>query len=272
MEFIEITKIIEEVARLYVEDKLSAIKISKLLDIKISAVYKYLISKNISRRSNSANSRKYSCDHFFFNKIDTEEKAYWLGFIYADGYITGKSMGITLGEKDRDHLIKFSQSIKSTYPIHTYEYNGYTSTIGCRVILRSDQIVEDLIRNGCYYNKSLILKWPTHIPSNLINHFIRGYMDGDGSISICTTSSRPVFRLRFEGTREFLNSLMSFFSIDLKLQKRNDDLKNSYTLDIGGNINVLSKLDIIYKNSSIFLERKHQRYKLLQSLCSVMGK
>lgn len=259
----------EQIIKMYISDKMSACAISKTLQIKISTIYHCLVKNKIPRRSNKENSRKFFCDESFFEKIDSEEKAYWLGFIYADGYITGESLGITLSEKDKDHLVKFSKSISSTYPVHTYMYSGYKNVLGSRVILKSSKLVADLVSNGCFYNKSLILLWPTKVGIDFIHHFIRGYMDGDGSI--CVSNANPnKFKLRFEGTFEFLTSLMQFFSINLKLQKRNDDNKNSYTLDIGGNKKVLEKLNIIYSNATIFLDRKHERYKLLQSLYPVM--
>lgn len=42
----------------------------------------------------------------------------------------------------------------------------------------------DLSKHGCVPNKSLILKFPTTLPNELVNDFIRGYFDGDGSVYI----------------------------------------------------------------------------------------
>ena len=262
------TKIIE----LYTVQKISACKIAISLNITVHAVYYHLKKNNILRRKNSENSRKYQSDEKFFQSIDSESKAYWLGFIYADGYITGSSLGITLSEKDKNHLEKFSRSIGSTYPIHTYVYSGYKDVLASRVIIKSNMLVDSLITHGCYYNKSLILRWPTTIPHDLMSHFVRGYMDGDGSIYISKIKYGSSFKLRFEGTKEFLEGLMDFFKINLTLQKRNHDNKNSFTLDIGGNKKVLEKLDILYRDATIFLDRKYERYKLLQSLYPVIDK
>lgn len=262
----------EKIIKMYVEDKISAYQIANLLDISVSSIYHCLAKNNIPRRSNSQNSKKYFCNESFFEKIDSEEKAYWLGFIYADGYITGPNLGITLSESDKDHLCKFLKSISSTYPINTYKYSGYKDVMASRVLIKSSKMVSDLILNGCFYNKSLILKWPTTVSDELLHHFIRGYMDGDGSICISKTKYGLSFKLRFEGTAEFLNSLMLYFGVNLTLQKRKENDKNSYTLDIGGNKKVLEKLNIIYSNASIYLDRKQERYQLLQSLYPVMDK
>ena len=67
----------------------------------------FLKSENITIRKSNITSRKYSCDENYFECIDNEEKAYWLGFIYADGYITSKrahgsqNFGVSLAIKDK---------------------------------------------------------------------------------------------------------------------------------------------------------------------------
>ena len=65
-----------------------------------------------------------------FETIDTEEKAYWLGFMYADGYIGASrySVGINLSLKDIDHLKKFCKYMglteQETAEIITTGYGG----------------------------------------------------------------------------------------------------------------------------------------------------
>lgn len=264
---------IQQIQHYYIKEKLSAIKIADLMNIKISKVYYWLKKANVVIRSNKENSRKYNCNDQFFKNIDTEEKAYWLGFIYADGYISDINLGITLAEIDKSHLAKFSNSIDSTYPINTYKYSGYRDVFGSRVLIKSEILIKDLISHGVFYNKSLTLLPPKNIPEYLIMHFLRGYMDGDGSISISKTKYGPSFRLRFDGTTEMLTWIQSIFKTNSKLQKRNkNDCKNSYSLDYGGNPSVLSKLNLIYNNANVFLDRKYERYKMLQSLYPVMDR
>lgn len=261
---------IQQIQHYYLNEKLSTVKIAEMMSMSASTVYHLLKKSNVNIRSNKENSRKYTCNEQFFKQIDTEEKAYWLGFIYADGYISNNNLGITLSEIDKDHLYKFSESIKSTYPINTYKYSGYKDVYGSRVVIKSDMLISDLIHNGVFYNKSLILLPPKNIPDNLLMHFIRGYMDGDGSISVSKTKYGDSYKLRFEGTKEMLDWIQLIFKTNCKLQKRNKDTKNSYSLDYGGNISVLSKLNLIYNNANVFLPRKYDRYKMLQSLYPVM--
>ena len=149
------------------------------------SVAKYLEEQNI-KTTKGNHHRKYIHQFDYFEIIDTEEKAYWLGFMFADGYIVDYSnrygedkFGITLHSDDIETLEKFRESIKSTNPITDVSSNGRSLR---RIIMSSQKTVDDLISHGCVKQKSLILKPPINVPDDLIQHFIRGFFDGDGSI------------------------------------------------------------------------------------------
>ena len=87
------------------------LKVCEKIKISISTLQSHLKKRDLSR-SNKYNSRKYSLKESFFSKINSESKAYWLGFLYADGYVSqGKNIGITIANSDRKHLEKFNKSI-----------------------------------------------------------------------------------------------------------------------------------------------------------------
>lgn len=219
--------------------------------------------------------RKYTVDDNYFNVIDTEEKAYWLGFLYADGYIVSGSdkIGISLGIADKGHLLKFKQAISSTYPINDYKVkSGYKpGALYSRILITSKQIKNDLINLGVVKNKTLILKFPTTIPNYLIRHFIRGYFDGDGSLTygskqICGNSN---YSIKFVGTKEMIEGIKRYFNLSIKEEQRYPDKNlNNYSLTIGGNIQVTKILDHLYENSKVFLDRKYKRYTELKQLTS----
>ena len=129
--------------------------------------------------------RKHTFDETFFDKIDTEEKAYTLGVLYSDGnnmsHPTSGGFLISQLERDKDILEKIKKSIKSTYPLkeETQKING---KIKYTLYVYDKSITKKLENVGVLKNKSLTLKFPTFISDDLMPHFIRGYFDGDGSI------------------------------------------------------------------------------------------
>ena len=218
--------------------------------------------------------RYFYHDFDFFEKIDTEEKAYWLGFMYADGYIVNykskgygeRSCGITLSIKDENHLKKFKTSIKATNPLNYYKKKNTNSEF-VRLLLKSEKTVLDLINKGCVPQKTKILKFPSNetIPKNLLRHFIRGYFDGDGCLSYHIRKNKIFPKITFLGTMKFLNVLQNNLNKNIKTTILSDKrMKNTYILSIS-TTDVLDFLDYLYKDSSIYLDRKFNRYKIFKS-------
>lgn len=256
--------------------------IPELKDKRPSVIYGILKRLNVKTKKTititdeqKAKRRKYHVNDDYFEVIDTEEKAYWLGFLYADGYLTTgvDKVGIALNSVDREHLCKFKNDICATNPIHDYEEkSGYgAGTIYSRILITSKKIKSDLIKLGIYENKSLTLKFPneTQIPNNLIRHFIRGYFDGDGSLTYghkqkCGNSN---YSIKFTGTLEMISGIQKYLNTSVKLEQKNKNI-NNYSVTIGGNRQVERVLDDLYKNSTVYLKRKYNRYIELKQLTS----
>lgn len=235
------------------------------------------IRRTIGLRSSSDAARKYYCNENFFEKIDTEEKAYWLGFLYADGYLcTNKTqlmIGISLSIKDINHLNKFNKSIESTYPIHIYHsYGGYSNnTEYCRILITSRKMFTDLKKHGVVEHKTLILK-PPNLLNELHRHFIRGYLDGDGCITSRLQKHKisPQYSIKIVGTDKILQFIKDFIeknncaTINKFYKRHNTDIISS--IDFGGNKQVKKFLDLLYKDASIYLDRKYDRYMELYNL------
>jgi hypothetical protein len=244
-------------------------------------------------RSNKINSRKFFLNDDFFNVINTEEKAYWLGFLYADGYITQhgsqKDIGVSLHIKDKSHLEKLKCSLGATYDVKEYiQKTGYArGKKYCRLLMSSDNMYDTLITKGVVPRKSLILTFPdvNILTIELIPHFIRGYFDGDGSIGVGTYKSNSKYgkeywnkaKFSFQGTREFLNDLSEILrcviipkwsneQIRFKLRKRHKDNKNSHYIESRGLLATLSFCEYIYKDATVFLQRKYEVYQKLKGL------
>ena len=260
------------------KEGLSQIDISKIMQVSPSLISKIMKENNIKIRTDREQALKYKCNEMFFNKIDTEEKAYWLGFMYADGYIQNKrkhsnyKIGITLSEVDKKHLEKFNESLSSDYEIKTYEqsetsYGGAYS----KLIISSERLALDLMNKVCILKKTDKLKYPNDniVPKELKIHFIRGYIDGDGSVGYSyVLNSKNGKRDKFEmklgivGTKEILEGILNEFGLShLKLDKRRKDRNNNnYQINIGGNKQTIELLDKLYGNCNIYLDRKYEKY------------
>lgn len=221
-------------------------------------------------RSNKINSRKYSANFNYFNEIDTPEKAYWLGFIFADGYVSHcsnrKKFGLTLAEKDKVQIEKLNSCLDSTYPIHTHVCNGYKKeTRYCKLVIESEKMFDDLVRHGVFEHKTNILRHPI-LQVDLIPAFILGYIDGDGSIYY-SDAKYPFYIVSIVGTDDVLTYIHNYFvsigivSRPVKLEKRRTGQTVSY-IRYGGNRLVEKILDKLYSSvpDDLPLERKRILY------------
>lgn len=201
---------------------------------------------------------KYTKDYTIFEKIDTEEKAYWLGFLYADGYVSNDSviLELTLAEKDKNHLNKFKKFMKTDAPINKKVIPlGDKKHVAYRLNVCSNKICEDLKALGCINNKSLVLKFPdeTIVSENLLPHFMRGYFDGDGSVFI----SRKQKHFGVIGNKDFILDYQDKLIEKLGLNKNKLSPEGqAYSIRYGGN-NIYAKIkNYLYKDATIYLERK----------------
>jgi len=195
--------------------------------------------------------RKTRVNDSYFKDIDTEHKAYWLGFLMADGYNdeSQRKIEITLKHTDLKLLEAFKKDIESEHKISEKIIGKYKAY---RIAIRSDQLSTDLARHGCVQQKSLILEFPK-IPSHLVNHFIRGYFDGDGSVTI----RGKACNFHLLGTKQFIESCREAMGMHYtKLSKKG----NVYDLRYSGRNNLETIYNYLYKDATIFLERKHNEF------------
>lgn len=161
----------------------------------------------------------------YFETIDTLEKAYWLGFLYADGYVTRNHRGlqIQLATKDEGLLDKFINAIGGNLENKRY-YEGYEIP-GKRVEFRFSNpgFVSHLVDNGCVTKKSKVIRLPNFDCQKLDLAFLSGYYDGDGlkgSSAICC------------GSMLFLEDIKSKHGIDFKIRLGNQK-GTVFTLSLG---------------------------------------
>jgi hypothetical protein len=205
-------------------------------------------------------SKKLNYDENIFSEIDTEEKAYWLGFIYADGYVSDKyNFEVSLALKDKYHLLKLGDLINKEVKEDSFR---------CRLGIRNKKLVEDLNKHGVFPRKSLVLKFPNNLNKKLIPHFIRGYFDGDGSIyygkSERLSSSMSVTLI---GTLDMLQNIAKHSDTIVHYQHDKRHHIDCYSFRVSKAISIINLLDYMYKDANIYLERKYEKYCRLRQKC-----
>ena len=209
--------------------------------------------------------KDYYCNDHVFDSIDTEEKAYWLGFIFADGYISSSPLiegkvneyafELALSIKDIDHLEKFKIFCDFSKKISAND-------IRCKIKINSKNLWNTLNNYGCTPNKSLTLEFPNENifkDKSLIRHFIRGYFDGDGCFTYSDSEHlRPETSLL--GTKQFLTKVSEYLNIPQSYIYNAKKLSGqTYTLNTYTR-KYISKILNLYKDSEIYLTRKYEKY------------
>lgn len=227
------------------------------------------------RKNPSLWNRTYSINEKYFEIINSEDKAYFLGLLYADGNVFNSRTKIGLQENDKDILEKFKEAIKYSGPLIFRKGGERNDSWGIRknqYILQivNKKISKDLINLGCTPKKSLILQFPTEeqVPKYLVRHFVRGVMDGDGYFSKykLKNSNKIKFQGNLTSTFMFLEKLTTILKEELDINtfitKRHKE-KDTTTrqMFISGRIQTTKFLNWLYKDSIIYLNRKHNKYK-----------
>ncbi len=206
----------------------------------------------------------------YFEVIDNEHKAYWLGFLYADGciseskrkdYVKSLTMELTLCSEDKSHLEKFNKDLESDYKITDKVIKK--KYFANRLSISNTNFCRHLIDKGCVQRKSLILTFPTSkiVPNHLIHHFIRGYFDGDGCIHISGDKQRH--SVSFVGTKDFLFKIQKVLNknIGLTMTKLNQKSgQEAFQIQWGGKNNVKKFYKYLYKDATIWLDRKYNKF------------
>ncbi len=207
---------------------------------------------------------KHTCDHRFFQTIDAEHKAYWLGFLGADGYVMTSPrniMVLELSRKDETHLIAFKRVLLSTHPLFVREGSGpgpQGSTVAFRVW--GSIMVDDLIRQGVHPRKTHTLQWPSGLPDDMARHYLRGYFDGDGCWY--NPAHKPVdVAWILSGNKPFLEGCKSFLKSRLDLG--NPGVRKCegavHELRFTGRHQCKTLFHFMYNDAHVYLPRKYDK-------------
>ena len=209
--------------------------------------------------------QKYKFDEDYFEKIDTEDKAYFLGFIVADGCVRSeksKRMKLKLKIDDCHILETLIKKINYLGKVYLHKSGKF-----CELALSGSKIVEDLHNLGIYQNKTMSVKYP-NIPKNLEHHFMRGVFDGDGCISI--HKKRPDSRDTTDrgqvnicsGSKSFIETYVDRLNEVCGITKNKIRCpKGTYNVIDWGSFSDIEKFyDFFYKDATVFLERKKKTF------------
>lgn len=210
---------------------------------------------------------KYGINEHFFDIIDSEEKAYVLGWFYSDGCVDKKGkLRIQIQKEDDDILYIIKEAMEYDGPLYDVpppKRFPHRKPQTCLSINRKP-LADKLIALGCVPNKSLVMQFPSTdiVPANLLSHFVRGVFDGDGGISNNFTVSITCCDMFIKPLILFLNENLNVYP--LQYYRRKD--KNTLQMMIVAKKDVVVFLDWLYKDSHYYMKRKFEKYKIFKKI------
>jgi len=250
-----------EVVHLYREEKKKVSEIMVAFQVSRETIARVLKRHRVQRRSRSEELTRYSENSHYFHYINNPNKAYWIGFIAADGcVVTDNSVNyliITLHARDYNHVVKFKHAIESDRPVKLYE--PVNSCPRAVISVHNKAMVADLAQWRIVPRKTNILTFPENLLPSFHRDYIRGYVDGDGCISswngklsfdLCGT--RPMM----QRIQEILVSMCHLRPTKISTYKG----KNIYRFSYGGNLQVPRIIHYLYHGAETYLDRKAKYY------------
>ena len=186
-------------------------------------------------------------DTTFFSVIDTEAKAYILGFVMADGCVNGRSLEIRVLRRDVDILYKIKRAMNAHTEVHQSDTTELAS-----LYIGSIELLGSLAKFGVVKAKTSTIAFPI-LPDDLYRHFLRGYLDGDGWI---TERQYGIVT----GSKDFYEGFVSYIALRYGLRPWIKDRSTNYDLAFGRKNK--SVIQDIYHDATIYLDRKHQKFLL----------
>lgn len=211
----------------------------------------------------------------YFDIIDTESKAYWLGFILSDGCVIWSekagnyALSIALQARDVEHLVALGQDLASTRVPRADDRYGTR-----RLVWYSRRLAQTLIARGISPRKSGLELPVPDVPGRLRTPFWRGVFDGDGCLSVQIKKRNPKtpeYRLSLAGSRSVLEGFQ-YWAVEAAgvgpqkiVRARNSTgLANTYVFYMNGNRQIAALTDALYREATRYLPRKYALHLALQ--------
>lgn len=213
------------------------------------------------KRTQTEHFKKYSVDEHIFDVVDTPNKAYCLGLLYADGCNCLKKKEITIELQARDKVVleEINALTKNTRPlaiIKAGKYHRKQDTY--KLLIRSSYMCEQLNKLGCTPRKSLTLDFPTWITNELFPFFLKGYIDGDGWIQ--------KYLIGFMSSDKFCYGAQRYLLDNYKIKSTVMDMKRHYnehtkTLYICNKKNIYPLTKLMFSENTFGIPRKIDKYR-----------
>jgi len=258
------------IVKLYYEKKeLEFMELSDLLGVSERSISRVLKEARINTRRKN----RYTLNDNFFENINSEDKAYILGLLYADGFIGDTHYNnIVLGLNDRELVEQVAHKIDFTGEIRKGRKGGFENSKESYILnFSSEKMAYDLRNLGLYPNKSLSLDYLPTIQHDLFRHFIRGYFDGDGSIILSKHTSYhkvggvikryeyPAYTFMLLGTNKFLLNIIDIMK--LNHYKITDTITDEIKcLRVCAKCELKELFNYLYGGSNMYLKRKYNKW------------
>jgi hypothetical protein len=235
---------------------LSARKAAALVGRSDPACFGALREAGIQPRTLSVSHQKYKANYHFFDLIDSEEKAYWLGFVMADSTMQRNDISIRLAEKDLNHIEKFKRTLKSDHPIHPYQAKVKGKSYPYRrLVICSEYMRKTLNRYG-FIKKCECLGAPTEFfDEKLHHHYWRGVCDGDGSFCL---SKKGNWSFEITSHPALIDDLHTFL-LQQMFTRAAIEREGTYSrFRVSGNIVTKAVAIALYREATVFMDRKKE--------------
>jgi hypothetical protein len=216
--------------------------------------------------------RKYLLNQNYFENIDSENKAYILGFIYADGSIYKNYLSIKISQKDNEILNFIKNELNYSGIIRQYKINNNDYV---DLTISSNKIICDLIKLGVIKNKTYLSKELPTYNKKYETAFIRGFFDGDGSIYSNNNRGYSEYTICFSGNINILNQIkiiLNNYEISSSKIRHRYNNDNSCMLEIRGNKNIEKIYNLFYNNAEFYLKRKKERFNNFMLMLSKLSR
>ena len=268
-------KFTEDLYSQYIDGNIKFSQIALLCGVYPYQLQKYFKLNNLKYRQTVLDE---TTKHNFFDTIDSEIKAYLLGFYLADGSMDFKNRRISLSvTKSDEYIVDLFRKYISPYykktcsKSYTNKKTGYTSKPMVGTCFKSNKICEVLTRYGMGANKTYSESINVGVvPNKFFMHFLRGYFDGDGCVCV-TTGKREIKGKKYTYNNynwsiisntnghltQIKNKLISAFNIHANII---EDKRGHFLLEINKKHDFFKLRDLLYKDSNFALPRKKEKY------------